>query len=124
MNIKHLAERFCAAPLPESVCADLCATRPGPGRSGTSLLTVEEAKEVLAHVFQGELCTWIEDANDDGVWYACDAPEGGRNAFSFECGGPDENEFKFCPYCGKPIAIQTDIRLGENGPVEGETDPM
>lgn len=25
------------------------------------------------------------------------------NAFSFETEGPEENGFKFCPYCGKTI---------------------
>lgn len=46
-------------------------------------------------------CTWNEDA--DGVWFSCDAPEGGRNAFTFEVGDPEDNDFKFCPYCGKPL---------------------
>ena len=50
MGIQTLAERFCAAPLPESVCVDAVATRPGPGRTGTNLLTVEEAKIMLTHV--------------------------------------------------------------------------
>jgi hypothetical protein len=50
MNIQTLAERFCSTPLPESVCADLCATKQGPGRSGTNLLTIEEAKEVLERI--------------------------------------------------------------------------
>ena len=50
MNIEKLAERFCAAPLPESVCADPCATRQGPGRSETNLLSFIEAKEVLSYV--------------------------------------------------------------------------
>lgn len=49
-QLQWLAERFCAAQLPKSVCADLCATRQGPGRSGTNLLSVAEAKEVLAFV--------------------------------------------------------------------------
>jgi hypothetical protein len=55
-SLKILAERFCAAPLPDSVCADLCATKQGPGRSGTNLLTVGEAMEVLGHVFPLEQC--------------------------------------------------------------------
>lgn len=51
-----LAERFCATPLPATVCADLCATIPnyaGP-RSGTNLLTVVEAKQVLAAVLASD----------------------------------------------------------------------
>jgi hypothetical protein len=50
--VKALAERFCAAPLPESVCADLCATLKGPGRTGTNLLTVSEAEAVLGYTLQ------------------------------------------------------------------------
>lgn len=42
------AETFCATPLPASVCADACATMSGyPNRSGTNLLTVAEAEQVL-----------------------------------------------------------------------------
>lgn len=48
--LDNLAERFCAAPLPESVCADLCATRQGPGRTGTNLLSIIEAKAVLGAI--------------------------------------------------------------------------
>ena len=44
MNLRSLAERFCATPLPESVCADPCASMQGyPNRTGTNLLTVVEA---------------------------------------------------------------------------------
>lgn len=49
MNLRALAQRFCAAPLPETVCADLCTTLKGPGRFGTNLLTVEEAEAVLGY---------------------------------------------------------------------------
>jgi hypothetical protein len=50
MNLQKLAERFCAAFLPDSVCVDPCARFTGPGRFGTNLLTVEEAKFVLEQV--------------------------------------------------------------------------
>ena len=49
MNLRTLAERFCTAPLPDSVRADFCATRRGPGRTGTNLLTVQEAEAVLGY---------------------------------------------------------------------------
>ena len=49
-QIMQLAERFCATPLPETVCADLCATQQGPGRTGTNLMSVSEAKQVLSAV--------------------------------------------------------------------------
>ena len=51
-ELQRLAERFCAAPLPYSVSADRCATVPSPGRTGTSLLTVDEAKEILRFVLK------------------------------------------------------------------------
>ena len=27
------------------------------------------------------------------------------NTFQFNNAGPEENHFKFCPYCGKPIKV-------------------
>lgn len=51
VDLAKLAERFCATPLPDSVCADHCATVHGqPGRTGTNLLSVAEAGHVLAPV--------------------------------------------------------------------------
>jgi hypothetical protein len=41
-------------------------------------------------------CTWTED--DDGPW---DVECGNR--FEFNEGGPPENGFDFCPYCGKKL---------------------
>lgn len=38
-------------------------------------------------------CKWTVDG--DGVWYT----ECG-NAFVFDTGGPADNKFKVCPYCG------------------------
>jgi len=38
-------------------------------------------------------CTWIE--NTDGLWESdC------RHLFEFWAGGPGENGFVYCPYCG------------------------
>lgn len=49
--LDNLAERFCATPLPEGVRADPCACNSHhPNRSGTNLLTVREAKEMLGAV--------------------------------------------------------------------------
>lgn len=46
-----MVNRFLTWPLPESVCSDLCATMRGaPHRSGTSLLSAEEARQMLEHV--------------------------------------------------------------------------
>jgi hypothetical protein len=52
-QIDILVDRFLSCPLPDSVCADPCATRQGPGRSGTNLLSGTEAKEVLSKVLAG-----------------------------------------------------------------------
>lgn len=53
MNTQIIAERFCAALLPETVCADLCATQQGPGRTGTNLLSIAEARQVLGPIAIG-----------------------------------------------------------------------
>lgn len=45
-----MAESFLRWPLPESVCADLCATKQGPGRVGTNLLSLIEARQMFEYV--------------------------------------------------------------------------
>jgi len=60
LDMHALAERFCAAPLPDSVCADLCATRQGPNRTGTNLLSVIEAEQVLRYVLSTETVALVE----------------------------------------------------------------
>lgn len=45
-----LVDRFLQWPLPHSVCADLVATKQGPGRIGTNLLTATEARQMLEFV--------------------------------------------------------------------------
>ena len=52
-QIDILVDRFLSCPLPDSVCADLCATRQGPGRVGTNILSGTDAKEVLSKVLAG-----------------------------------------------------------------------
>jgi hypothetical protein len=56
-QLQTLAERFCAAPLPKSVCSDGCVTDPNypHPRFGTNLLTVAEAKEVLRETLKDPL---------------------------------------------------------------------
>ena len=49
----EMVDRFLAWPLPESVCADLCATNPGySNRTGTNLLSAIEAKQMLEYVLK------------------------------------------------------------------------
>jgi len=53
--LDKMVDRFLAWPLPDSVCADLIATRQGsysPPRVGTNLLTATEARQMLEHVLQ------------------------------------------------------------------------
>lgn len=46
--IAKLVDRFLAWPLPESVCADQCATQAGyPHRTGTNLLSATEARQMF-----------------------------------------------------------------------------
>lgn len=52
-GMDSMVQRFLAWPLPDSVFADLCATRrpePGERRSGTNLLSAIEARAMLEHV--------------------------------------------------------------------------
>lgn len=48
--IETMVNRFLSWQLPESVCADLCATTPKEGRYGTNLLSASEAKEMIEHL--------------------------------------------------------------------------
>ena len=58
----EMVDRFLSWPLPESVCSDGCVTErdyctkrgyPRGARSGTSLLTADEARQMLEHVLRG-----------------------------------------------------------------------
>jgi hypothetical protein len=44
-------------------------------------------------------CVWTE--NGRGSWDLCSG-----NTYEFYNGGPAENGFKFCPYCGKQVKEQ------------------
>lgn len=49
--MKKLVNKFLSWPLPETVCSDLCATMPNyPHRTGTTLLTADEAEQMLKYV--------------------------------------------------------------------------
>lgn len=51
IDINKVVDKFLVWPLPDSVCADLCATKQGyPHRFGTSLLSASEAKQMFEHV--------------------------------------------------------------------------
>jgi hypothetical protein len=47
-------------------------------------------------------CVWSDD--EDGIWWsACRKETNNENGFCFDIGGPDENGFTFCPYCGRKL---------------------
>ncbi len=48
--IDLMVDDFLAWTLPDSVCADGCATKQGPGRVGTNLLTAVEARQMFESV--------------------------------------------------------------------------
>ena len=58
-----------------------------------------------------ERCEWSED--DDGVWET-----GCLNKFVFNDGGPPENDFEFCPYCGKQLKVHRYVT--PNSDIEGK----
>ena len=49
-SAQALAEAFLRWPLPDTVCADLCATKQGEGRIGTNLLSFIEAKQMMTDI--------------------------------------------------------------------------
>ena len=52
-DIAAKVDRFLAWPLPGSVRSDDCATKQGhPGRTGTTLLTADEARQMLEYVLR------------------------------------------------------------------------
>lgn len=58
----------------------------------------QAASEVLEKADSGlspPKCTWIAD----GDFWRTDCDQG----FIFNDGGPGENKFVYCPYCGKAI---------------------
>lgn len=45
-----------------------------------------------------DTCEWKYD--NDGYWHTeC------SNAYFFELGGPADNHYRFCPYCGMEIVV-------------------
>jgi hypothetical protein len=50
-----------------------------------------------------ETCLWYEDGDDSQVWATeC------KKYFHLDEGTPEENEFKFCPFCGNEILAVDD----------------
>lgn len=49
--------------------------------------------------FPSSDCSWDCDSREDSGYYQSDC----GHTFSFTDEGVEENGFKFCPFCGKPI---------------------
>jgi len=54
-----------------------------------------------------KICEW-ESEDDDGT-FSSDWQTGCNNIFEFSEGNPKDNNFKFCPFCGKEIVIISSI---------------
>ena len=73
---KEMVDYFLMWPLPESVSADVCATIRGrSGRTGTNLLTADEARQMLEYVLSDDALDdadrFIGQARVDAVTKAC-----------------------------------------------------
>jgi hypothetical protein len=64
-HMDELVNRFLAWKLPQTVCADLCATdnQCRYSRFGTNLLTATEARQMLEHVLEGVTVT-VDPSHD------------------------------------------------------------
>jgi hypothetical protein len=73
------------------------------------------AVELIAHAtarFEPQTCVWsLDDHDDDCLWEtSC------GQTFQFtDDGGPEENTFRFCYHCGKPL------RASRTSDPEGDT---
>ena len=47
-------------------------------------------------------CEWVYDSNHEYWGSEC------GDDFAFNCDGPIENGFKFCPFCGEKIKVDED----------------
>ena len=64
-----------------------------------------------------EKCYWVYDADDDAFDTGCD------ERFAFTAGGPEENVFYFCPYCGKKLAELVPVANGTMDSGHNEAQP-
>lgn len=94
-----MVNRFLTWPLPESVCSDPCATMQGyPQRTGTNLLTADEALAMLEHVLRDDPhasrlcrdCGKTVERKPSGIVVISSAEEGPNEARHAE---------PFCPHC-------------------------
>jgi predicted RNA-binding Zn-ribbon protein involved in translation (DUF1610 family) len=51
----------------------------------------------------GPQCIWTLESDqwNGDMWHTCSSP------YQFVEGGPSENEFRFCPYCGRALIARS-----------------
>ena len=54
-----------------------------------------------------EHCVWMREDEEDNVWEGSCSTDA-LFCFNFNSGGPAENKFVFCPYCGRKIVVPGD----------------
>ena len=69
--------------------------------AGVEYIPAEDYTALLDWIAARKTCCWEYDS--EGNYHS----ECG-NAFIFGDGGPVENEFEFCPYCGSRLAVLLD----------------
>ena len=70
------------------------------GGDRLELLRLDIPAELSENVQSAPACTWTPPQDDDEPWStSCD------NLFQFFDGGPTDNSFKFCPYCGGKLVV-------------------
>ena len=103
-TIGERVERFLNWPLPDSVCADGCATQQGyPHRVGTNLLTAGEARQMLEHVLASPVqppqapneavasIRWQPEGRHEILWYGRPV-SGWVTVYAPSAGTPEERE--------------------------------
>ncbi|MFN3075976.1 MAG: hypothetical protein ABT940_03660 [Alphaproteobacteria bacterium] len=74
--INELVDKFLSWPLPDSVCADLCAMKQGyPHRSGTTLLSAIEAKQMMEHLFTDTIAAALDQAAQEAKGYRSESDD-------------------------------------------------
>ena len=77
-----------------------CAFFNDPVECGTArpCAASERKDKKTVKFIPAETCTWTEDP--DGIWYtSC------GQAHEFTTGTPEENEHRYCPYCGNVLDV-------------------
>lgn len=87
-----LVDAFLSWPLPDSVCSDGCVTERGaPHRTGTNLLTADEARQMFEHALAaaGMLGPKCSACNDTGWNHGAQpGPGPGYKTVRCSCGAP------------------------------------